>query len=73
MVANFPIACNVCGCTIRLRYQVSEINCPINFLCPNCKTEISGYVKTVWHYGREKIEPLPWHYDFKLKNATEIN
>lgn len=73
MVANFPIACNVCGCTIRLRYQVSEINCPIKFRCPDCKTEISGYVKTVWHYGREKIEPLPWHYDFELKNATEIN
>lgn len=73
MVANFPIACSVCGCTIRLRYQVSEIRCPIKFQCPDCKTEISGYVKTVWHHGREQIEAFPWHYDFELKNATEIN
>ena len=73
MVANFPVACSVCGCTIRLRYQVSEIRCPIKFLCPDCKTEISGYMQTVWHYGREQIEKLPWHYDFKLKNATEID
>ncbi len=71
MVQNFYIACNVCGCTIRLRYQVSEVSCPIKFHCPECKTEISGSLQTVWHYGKEEVEQIPWHYDFKLKNAAE--
>lgn len=71
MVVNFPIACDICGCTIRLRYQVSEVFCPIKFQCPDCKTEINGSLQTVWHYGNEQTEKMPWHYDFKLKNATE--
>ena len=73
MVQNFYTACDVCGCTIRLRYQVSEVSCPIKFHCPDCKTEISGSLKTVWHYGKEKVEPIPWHYDLKLKNVKESN
>lgn len=71
MVVNFPVTCDICGCTIRLRYQVSETLCPIKFHCPECKTEINGSLQTVWHYEREKTEKIPWHYDFKLKNATE--
>ena len=72
MVNNFSISCNVCGCKIRLRYQVSEILCPIKFQCPECKTEITGSIQTIWHYGKEQIEELPWHYDLKIKNASEI-
>ena len=72
MVVNFPVACDVCGCTIRLRYQVSEIFCPIKFQCPECKTEISGSLQTIWHFGKEQEERNPWHYAFELKNATEI-
>lgn len=73
MVKNFYVACKVCGCTIRLRYQVSEVPCSIKFHCPDCKTEISGSLQTIWHYGKEHIEKTPWHYDFKLKNASEIS
>lgn len=72
MVVNIPVHCDICGCTIRLRYQVSEVFCPIKFLCPDCKTEISGSLQTIWHTGKEKEELLPWHYDFRLKNATKI-
>lgn len=71
MVQNFYTSCDVCGCTIRLRYQVSDVICPIKFHCPDCKTEISGSLQTIWHTGKEKIEPIPWHYDLKLKNAGE--
>lgn len=73
MVTNFFVACEVCGCTIRLRYQVSEVPCSIKFHCPECKTEISGSLQTIWHYGKESIEKIPWHYDLNLKNASEIS
>ncbi len=73
MVQNFYIACEVCECTIRLRYQVSEIQCPIKFSCPECKTQISGSLQTVWHYGKEDDETMPWHYDMKLNNAKKTN
>lgn len=72
MVNNFAIKCNVCDCKIRLRYQVSEDKCPISFLCPNCKTNISGNLQTIWHYENESIERIPWHYDLKLNNASKI-
>lgn len=73
MVTNFNVACDVCGCTVRLRYQVSEMTCPIKFYCPDCKTEICGSLQTIWHYGKEGIEKIPWHYDLILKNASEIS
>lgn len=73
MVTNFFVACEVCGCTIRLRYQVSDVPCSIKFHCPECKTEISGSLQTIWHNGKEGIEIIPWHYDLNLKNASEIN
>ncbi len=72
MVVNFPLACNVCGCKIRMRYQVSEDKCPVNFLCPNCKTTISGTMQTIWHYGNEDKEKFPWHYNFQFNNATKV-
>ena len=56
MVTNFLVACEVCGCTIRLRYQVSDVPCSIKFHCPECKTEISGSLQTIWHNGKEGIE-----------------
>lgn len=70
MVNNFMVSCDICGCTIRLRYQVSDILCPIKFKCPECSTEINGSVQTIWHDGKEQVEKLPWHYDLKLNNAS---
>lgn len=72
MVNNFAVKCNICGCKIRLRYQVSEDKCPIGFLCPNCKTHISGDLQTIWHYGKESAEGMPWHYNLNLNNACNI-
>lgn len=45
MVHNYALECKICHNKIRLRYQVSEMDCPISFLCPNCMTRISGVVK----------------------------
>jgi len=64
------VSCDICGCTIRLRYQVSDILCPIKFKCPECSTEINGSVQTIWHDDKEQIKILPWHYDLKLNNAS---
>ncbi|MDE7405255.1 MAG: hypothetical protein K2M89_00065 [Clostridiales bacterium] len=72
MVNNFAVKCNICGCKIRFRYQVSEEMCPISFLCPNCKTHINGDLQTIWHYGKESVEERPWHYNLNLNNACEI-
>ena len=72
MVVNFPVTCDICGCGIRLRYQVSDVFCPIKFQCPECKTDICGSIQTIWNEGKEKVEMFPWHYDFKLKNATKV-
>ncbi len=70
MVNNFYITCDVCNCCIRIRYQVSDEKCLINFYCPNCKTQINGSIQTIYHNGMEDIEPFPWHYDLKLNNAS---
>ena len=71
MVNNFFIKCDVCNSCVRIRYQVSEEKCLINFYCPNCNTQIDGSVQTIYHNGMEAIEPFPWHYDLKLNNASE--
>lgn len=71
MVNNFYITCDVCNCCIRIRYQVSDEKCPINFNCPNCKTQIKGSIQTIYHNGMEGIEAIPWHYDLKLNNASK--
>ena len=71
MVYNFFITCNVCSCCIRIRYQVADEKCLIDFTCPNCSTQINGSIKTVYHHGMELVEFMPWHYDLKLNNASE--
>lgn len=71
MVNNFFIKCDVCDCCVRIRYQVSQEKCLINFYCPNCNTQIHGSVQTIYHNGMEIIKPPHWHYDLKLNNASE--
>ena len=73
MVVNFPVSCDICSCTIRLRYQASEVLCPIKFQCPECKSEISGYLQTVWREEKVINEVLPWYYDFRLNNASQTS
>lgn len=73
MVNNFLLRCDVCKSVIHVRYQVSEEDCPIDYECPQCKTHITGNIKTVYHYGKEKIETIPWHYEYNFNNATETD
>lgn len=72
MVNNFFIKCDVCNCCVRIRYQVSDEKCLIKFCCPNCRTQIEGSIQTVYHNGMESIEVIPWHYELKLNNASEV-
>lgn len=71
MVYNFFVKCEVCNCCIRIRYQVSEENCLIDFHCPSCQTHINGSIKTIYHYDKVAIERTPWHYNLNLNNASE--
>ncbi|MCH5180170.1 MAG: hypothetical protein J1F32_03030 [Erysipelotrichales bacterium] len=44
MVNNSYYICNICGCHIRLRYQLGYFDIPINIYCPECHSHISGII-----------------------------
>lgn len=46
MVTNIIIACNHCGTTFRLRWQVEDYKAPVLLRCPKCNSKIRGLLQT---------------------------
>lgn len=45
MVTNIIIACDCCGTTFRLRWQVEDTKAPVLIRCPKCNTKIKGVLQ----------------------------
>ena len=46
MVTNIIIACDRCGTTFRLRWQVENYKAPVLIRCPKCNSKIRGLLQT---------------------------